>query len=375
MGQEEYPVTAPFVYLDHNATTPVRASVVASMAEVLGSCGNPSSIHAAGRRARQRVEQARDRIRDGLGLSRGSALVFTGGGTEANRIALSAAGAGRLLVSAVEHDSILGAAPEATRLPVDRHGVVDLDALQSLLAESGGKVLVSIMAANNETGVLQPVAEIARLVRWAGGLFHCDAVQCIGRIPFDAREADLLTISAHKLGGPQGVGALIARSPDILRPHPGGGQEGGLRPGTENVAGIVGFGVALVEALEEGDRWASLASLRDSAAKALLEIDPDSEVYGIGAPRLPNTLAIRMPGVPAETQIIALDLAGIGVSAGAACSSGKIKPSHVLSAMGVPSDEARSTIRISLGLQNTQDEIERLIAAWRALRLRSWGRD
>ena len=368
-------MTAPFVYLDHNATTPVRASVVASMAEVLGSCGNPSSIHAAGRRARQRVEQARDRIRDGLGLSRGSALVFTGGGTEANRIALSAAGAGRLLVSAVEHDSILGAAPEATRLPVDRHGVVDLDALQSLLAEAGGKVLVSIMAANNETGVLQPVAEIARLVRWAGGLFHCDAVQCIGRIPFDAREADLLTISAHKLGGPQGVGALIARSPDILRPHPGGGQEGGLRPGTENVAGIVGFGVALVEALEEGDRWASLASLRDSAAKALLEIDPDSEVYGIGAPRLPNTLAIRMPGVPAETQIIALDLAGIGVSAGAACSSGKIKPSHVLSAMGVPSDQARSAIRISLGLQNTQDEIERLIAAWRALRLRSWGRD
>ena len=367
-------MTAPFVYLDHNATTPVRASVVAAMTEVLGSCGNPSSIHAAGRRARQRVEQARDRIRDGLGLSRGASLVFTSGGTEANRIALSATGASRLFASAVEHDSILGAAPEATRIPVDRHGVVDLEALQRLLAEAGGKALVSVMAANNETGVLQPVAEIARLVRWAGGLFHCDAVQCVGRIPFDARDADLLTISAHKLGGPQGVGALIARSPEILRPYPGGGQEGGLRPGTENVAGIVGFGVALVEALAEVERWAAVASLRDRVAAALLAIDQDCEIYGCGAPRLPNTLAIRMPGVPAETQIIALDLAGIGVSAGAACSSGKVRPSHVLSAMGVSPDAARSTIRISLGPQNTEAEVERLIEAWRALRLRSWGR-
>lgn len=367
-------MTAPFVYLDHNATAPVRGSVVAAMTESLQACGNPSSVHAAGRRARQRVEQARDRIRDGLGLSRGATLVFTSGGTEANRIALSATNARTLLVSAVEHDSILGAAPEAIRIPVDRAGVVDLDALKSLLAEAGDNALVSVMAANNETGVLQPVAEIARLARWAGALFHCDAVQCIGRVPFDAREVDLLTVSAHKLGGPQGVGALIARSADLLRPRPGGGQEGGLRPGTENVAGIVGFGVALAEALEESDSWKGVAPLRDRAAAALQAIDPGAEVYGGDAARLPNTLAIRMPGVPAETQIIALDLAGIGVSAGAACSSGKVKASHVLSAMGVAPEDARNTIRVSLGLETTEAEIDRLIAAWRTLRLRTRGR-
>lgn len=364
----------PFVYLDHNATTPVRPSVVATMIECLQSCGNPSSVHAAGRQARQRVEQARDRIRDGLGLSRGATLVFTSGGTEANRIALTATGASRLLVSAVEHDSILGMVPEATRIPVDHAGVVDLAALESLLAEAGDKALVSVMAANNETGVLQPVAEIARIARWAGALFHCDAVQAIGRVPFDARDADLLTVSAHKLGGPQGVGALIARSAQLLHPHPAGGQEGGLRPGTENVAGIVGFGVALAEAMGEGAAWARLATLRDRAASALLEIDPAAEIYGAGGARLPNTLAVRMPGVPAETQIIALDLAGIAVSAGAACSSGKVKPSHVLSAMGVPPEEARSTIRVSLGLESNEADIDRLVVAWRALRLRTWER-
>ncbi len=367
-------MTAPFVYLDHNATAPVRGSVVAAMTESLLACGNPSSVHTAGRRARQRVEQARDRIREGLGLSRGATVVFTSGGTEANRIALSATAAQTLLVSAVEHDSILGAVPEAVRIPVDRAGVVDLDALRSLLAEAGDQVLVSVMAANNETGVLQPVAEIARLARWAGALFHCDAVQCVGRVPFDAREVDLLTVSAHKLGGPQGVGALIARSPELLRPRPGGGQEGGLRPGTENVAGIVGFGVAMVEALGEAQNWARVAPLRDRAAAALLEIDPAAEVYGGTVDRLPNTLAISMPGVPAETQIIALDLGGIGVSAGAACSSGKVKASHVLSAMGVAPEDARSAIRVSLGLETTEAEIDRLVAAWRALRLRTWGR-
>ena len=367
-------MSAPFVYLDHNATTPVRESVVAAIAESLRACGNPSSVHAAGRLARQRVEQARDRIRDGLGLSRGATLVFTSGGTEANRIVLAATGARRVLVSAVEHDSILGAAPDAVRIPVDRAGVVDLDALRSLLAETEDEALVSVMAANNETGVLQPVAEIARLARWAGALFHCDAVQAIGRMPFDAREVDLLTVSAHKLGGPQGIGALIARSPDLLRPRPGGGQEGGLRPGTENVAGIVGFGIALGAALAEAHEWSRVALLRDRAAAALLEIDPSAEVYGTEVARLPNTLAVRMPGVPAETQIIALDLAGIGVSAGAACSSGKVKASHVLSAMGVSPEDARSTIRVSLGLETTQADIDRLVTAWRDLRLRTWGR-
>lgn len=367
-------MTAPFAYLDHNATTPVRESVVAAMADSLRSCGNPSSVHAAGRRARQRVEQARDSIRDGLGLSRAATVVFTGGGTEANRLALSATSARTLLVSAIEHDSLLAAAPGAVRVPVDADGIIDLEALKSLLATAGDGALVSVMAANNETGVLQPVAEIARLARRAGALFHCDAVQAVGRVPFDARDADLVTVSAHKLGGPQGVGALVARDSSLLRPLAGGGQEGGLRPGTENVAGIVGFAIALAEALAEAAAWAALAPLRDRLAAALQEIEPAATAHGAAAPRLPNTLAITMPGVPAETQIIALDLAGIGVSAGAACSSGKVRPSHVLSAMGVDPETARCTIRISLGPQNSEAEIDRLIAAWRALRLRTWGR-
>jgi cysteine desulfurase len=230
------------------------------------------------------------------------------------------------------------------------------------------------MGANNETGVIQPIAEIARLARWAGALFHCDAAQCVGRIPLNARDADLLTVSAHKLGGPQGVGALVARSEATLRPDSAGGQEGGLRPGTENVAGIVGFGVAIQEARSELGRWAELADLRDRAAAALQEIDPAATVYGAAAPRLPNTLCIAMPGVPAETQVIALDLAGVAVSAGAACSSGKVRASHVLGAMGVPPAVAGTAIRISLGPQNSVEDIDRLAAAWAALRRRTWER-
>ncbi len=367
-------MTASIVYLDHNATTPVRSAVVDAMTAVLRRCGNPSSIHRAGRQARLAVEQARDAVRAALDLSRGTTVVFTSGGTEANRLACAATGASRILVSAIEHDSILAAVPNAVRIPVTPAGVVDLDALERLLAEGGEGQLVSVMGANNETGVIQPIAEIARLARWAGALFHCDAAQCVGRIPLDARDADLLTVSAHKLGGPQGVGALVARSEATLRPDSAGGQEGGLRPGTENVAGIVGFGVAIQEARSELGRWAELADLRDRAAAALQEIDPAATVYGAAAPRLPNTLCIAMPGVPAGTQVIALDLAGVAVSAGAACSSGKVRASHVLGAMGVPPAVAGTAIRISLGPQNSVEDIDRLAAAWAALRRRTWER-
>lgn len=373
-GREEYPVTAPIVYLDHNATAPVRGSVVEAMAEALSRCGNPSSIHRPGRQARRAVEQGRDSLRAALGLSQGATVVFTSGGTEANRLALTATGASRILVSAIEHDSILATAPDAVRVPVSPTGIVDLAALERLLAESGDRQLLSVMGANNETGVIQPIGEIARLARWAGALFHCDAVQCVGRIPFDPRDTDLMTVSAHKLGGPQGVGALVARSETILKPHSAGGQEGGLRPGTENVAGIVGFGVAGAAAIADLDRWTAVAALRDRAEALLQAVDANAVVFGAEASRLPNTLCIAMPGVPAETQVIALDLAGIAVSAGAACSSGKVRASHVLAAMGVEPALAGSAIRISLGLESSVEDIDRLVAAWAALRRRTWKR-
>ena len=367
-------MTGAVVYLDHNATTPVRDSVIVAMTAALRSCGNPSSVHGPGRRARQAVERARDAVRSALGLSRDTTVVFTSGGTEANMLALTGTAASLVLAGATEHDSVIASVAETARIPVDSAGVIDLEALRAALANGPDGRLVSVMAANNETGVIQPIAEAARIAHDAGALFHCDAVQCLGRIPFDARDADLLTVSGHKLGGPQGVGALIVRPGIGLHPRPGGGQESGLRPGTENVPGIVGLGVAITEAVTELPAWAALAQMRDGIASAFLEIDPAAVVFGAAAQRLPNTLSVAMPGVSSETQIMALDLAGIAVSAGSACSSGKVKASHVLAAMGVAPDLARCAIRISLGPDNTGAEIDRLIAAWRALRLRTKAR-
>jgi len=354
-------------YLDWNATAPVLPEVAEAMAEALALCGNPSSVHRWGRAARQAVEAARAEVAALAGVSPDD-VIFTSGGSEANHLALRGIDAPKF-VSAIEHDSVLAAAPEATRIPVQTDGLVDLAALEAMLEDGA---LVSLMHANNETGVIQPVAAAARLVHARGGLLHSDAVQSAGKLPLDRRAlgADLMTLSAHKIGGPQGVGALIA-APDLaLQPLiTGGGQERGRRAGTENVAGIVGFGVAARLARARLGQAAGVAALRDEAEAHMLAAVP-ARIFGVGAPRLANTLCIAMPGVAAATQVMALDLAGVMVSAGAACSSGKVRRSHVLAAMGA-GDDADCAIRVSLGWSTTAAEIDRLVEAWAALYARS----
>lgn len=358
----------PIAYLDHNATSPLRPGAFDAMAEAMRVGGNPSSVHASGRRARAMVDKARREVASLCGAE-SSEIVFTSGGTEANNLALSGGGRRRLLVSAIEHDSVRRAAPQAELLTVDGDGVLDLAALERALASSAEPTLVSVMLANNETGVLQPVAEVARLARSAGALVHCDAVQGAGKVPVHLRDlgVDYLSLSAHKIGGPTGVGALVVRKGAPLSPAlRGGGQESSRRAGTENVAGIAGFGAAAVLAAPRGD----LTTLRDGLEFSLVKIASAARVFGAAAPRLGNTSCISMPGVPAETQVMAFDLAGVCISAGAACSSGKVQRSPVLDAMGVAAAEAVCATRISLGWNTEAADIERLIAAWKDLYLR-----
>ena len=355
-------------YLDYNATAPMRPAVADAMAAALGAFGNPSSVHRFGRAARQRVEEARATVAALVGARPGQ-VVFTGGGTEANNLAL--AGTGRpALVSAIEHDSVLRAAPAAPRLPVRADGTIELDALDDLLGASAQPAVVSVMLANNETGVIQPVAAATALAREHGALVHCDAVQAPGRIrvDFDALGVDMMSLSAHKLGGPQGVGALIVADRVTLAPSlRGGGQERQRRAGTENVAGIVGFACAAEAAVEAIADMARLGRLRDRLEQALRALAPDLVVFGAGAPRLANTSCPTMPGVAAETQVMALDLAGVAVSAGSACSSGKVAPSHVLAAMAAEQSQADQAIRVSLGWATVDADIDRMIDAWGTL--------
>ncbi len=354
-------------YLDWNATAPLRPEARAALVDAFDVAGNPSSVHAEGRAARRLVEAARERVA-ALAGARPAEVVFTSGGTEANAAALL--GVETVLVSAVEHDSVLASARGAARVPVDGRGVVDLRALERILA-SERPALVSIMLANNETGVLQPVAEAAELAREHGARVHCDAVQAAGKITVDftALGVDLMTLSAHKLGGPKGVGALTVREGVELVPLiRGGGQELRRRAGTENVAGIAGFGAAAEAALSALETaGAPMAALRARIEDAVTELAPDAVVYGAGASRLPNTACIGMPGVPAETQVMALDLAGVAVSAGAACSSGKVTRSHVLDAMGVADGAAGCAIRVSLGWGSAVADADAFVAAWRDL--------
>jgi cysteine desulfurase len=357
-----------FAYLDHNATSPLRPAAFDAMVEALRAGGNPSSVHRAGRAARSRVDGARRQVAALVGALPAE-IVFTSGGTEANNMAIDGSGRQRVLASSVEHDSVLKSAPDAEIIPVDREGVVDLASLGRLLARHGAPALVSVMLANNETGVLQPIADVVRVARQAGALVHCDAVQAAGKVRVDLHGlgVDYLSLSAHKLGGPTGVGALAIRSGAPFAPNRrGGGQESNRRAGTENVAGIAGFGAA-AEASHDG---LAVEGLRDRLENSLLAIALDARVFGAGAPRLGNTSCISMPGVKAETQVMALDLAGLCVSAGAACSSGKVHRSAVLAAMGVGDAVAATAIRISFGWNTQSDDIERLIAAWRDLYVR-----
>ena len=356
-------------YLDWNATTPLRPQAAAAMQSAMARCGNPSSVHRWGRAARQAVERARERVAALVGLPAAD-VIFTSGGTEANHLALFGAGRERILVSAIEHNSVLQAVPDAEHIPVDGNGIVDLARLGELLAADPRPALVSVMLANNETGTIQPVAQVAALAHANRALFHCDMIQAAGKIPVDAAAlgADLVTLSAHKIGGPPGIGAVVATGAVELVPMiRGGGQERGRRAGSENIVGIAGFAAAAEAALAEIALYDRVRGLRDRLEMALM---PDAIVIGAAAPRLPNTSALAMPGMPAETQIIALDLAGIMVSAGAACSSGKVGPSHVLAAMGVMPDLAQATIRVSLGWSTDEAEIAHLAEAWTALHRR-----
>jgi cysteine desulfurase len=356
-------------YLDWNATAPLRPESDAAIRAALALRGNPSSVHRWGRAARQEVEGCRQAVAALIGAEP-EAVVFTSGGTEANHLALSGSGRHRLLVSAVEHGSVLQAVPWAEIVPVDRHGIVAVDMLRQQLAADPRPALVSVMLANNETGVIQPVHEIAAMAHAYDALFHCDAVQGVGRLPLAAGDigADLVSLSAHKIGGPFGIGALVVPGgADVVSTIRGGGQERGRRAGTENLPGIAGFAAAAEAAaagLGEYDRVRRLRDELETAARAAV---PDAVVIGAGAPRLPNTSALALPGVKAETQVIALDLDGVMVSAGAACSSGKVGPSHVLAAMGVAPEIASSTIRVSLGWTTTPADIDHFLEAWTAL--------
>ena len=355
-------------YLDYNAEAPVKPAVSEAMAEAIARVGNPSSVHGYGRQARRALERARERVALLVGAPP-DGVIFTSSGTEANNLALKGAGRGRLLVSAIEHDSVIGAASGAQILGVDDHGVVALDALRDALAENGPHSLVSLMLANNETGVIQPVAEAARIAHAHGALLHCDAVQAPGRMAIDMARlgVDLLSLSAHKMGGPQGVGALVlADRVDIDAQLSGGAQETGRRAGSENAAGIIGFGVACDLAAEDLAGAARIAALRD---RMEAEISANGGVLiGSHTPRLCNTACIAMPTMPAETQVMGFDLAGVAVSAGAACSSGKVGPSHVLDAMGVDQDLASRAVRISLGWRTTEGDVTRVIDVWTGLR-------
>jgi cysteine desulfurase len=368
------------VYLDWNATTPLRPEARAAMAAAWDLSGNPSSVHAEGRQARRLVEDARVAIAGSVGaLARN--VVFTSGGTEANALVLKpglrkAAGAPveRLLASAVEHASVLagGRFPaEAIRtVGVTRSGLLDLDQLRAALAD-GPPTLVSVMLANNETGALQPVIEAADMVHASGGLLHVDAIQALGKLPFDLKtlNADLLTLSAHKIGGPKGVGAVVLAEglsgfEPLLR---GGGQELGRRAGTENVAGIAGFGAAVTAAMGalQGDA-VRLEGLRNRLEEGLRQ-SSGIIVFSNDVKRLPNTTLFTVPGLKAETAVIGFDLAGIAVSSGSACSSGKVQPSHVLEAMGFGPDIAQGAVRLSLGWSTSSADIDRCLEAWRKL--------
>lgn len=357
------------VYLDYNATTPLKPAVRALVCDVLANVGNASSVHGFGRAARKRIEMARAQVA-ALAGAEATQVIFNGGATEGNNTVLRHFAGQRVLISAIEHPSVRESACEAERIPVTRDGIVDLGALEQMLATGPAPALVSVMMVNNEVGTVQPVAEIARMVKDKGALFHCDAVQAAGKMKLDMRRMgiDFMTLSAHKMGGPQGVGALIIGpcgvAPVLML---GGGQEKRQRAGTENVAGIAGMGLAAELAAQDMARYDTVRTLRDYLEAEMKKAAPALFVNGEGAPRSPNTANICLPGVEAQTMLMNLDLEGFAVGSGSACSSGSMKPSPVLMAMGIEDGLARSSLRISLGWDTNAAEIERFLTAWRAM--------
>ena len=367
------------VYLDYNATAPLHPEARAAMVAMFDVTGNPSSVHHYGRAARAQMERARRSVAD-LVRARPQDVIFTSGASEANAQILNHLRGGRIWISAIEHPSVLENAalenevhknmrgPE--HLPVTGEGVIDADALARKIAAEGAPDLLSVMAVNNETGVIQPIAELGDLARKHDIWLHVDAVQAAGRMETDlgAWQADSLSLSAHKLGGPQGIGALVIRKgrdpAPLIR---GGGQERKRRAGTENLAGMAGFGAACDAAANAFDSYQKLSPWRDRFEAEALESMPQACIFGRSAPRAANTSLIALPGIPAATQLMDLDLRGFAVSSGAACSSGTVKPSHVLEAMGADAAEAGSALRVSMGWASTEDEIRAFTQSWIAM--------
>jgi cysteine desulfurase len=366
------------IYLDHNATTPVAPDVVDRMAATLREdFGNPSSVHHFGQRAKAAMDDARSATAALIG-GEASELVFTSGGTESDNFAirgiaeaLEPTGRRHLITATIEHEAVLNTFKalarrgwKTTLLPVDHSGIVSPASLETAITDD--TALVSVMHANNEIGTIQPVADLARIAKSRGALFHTDAVQTAGKIPVDVKSlgVDLLSLSAHKFYGPKGVGALwIRRGLRLIPVLTGGKHERSRRAGTENVAGIVGMGIAaqLARATmsEEGPR---LAALRDRLEDGVLRAVPGTVINGARSPRVPNTTNISFDRVEAESLLIALDLQGFAVSTGSACSSGTLEPSHVLKAMGFPPHRTQNSIRFSLGAANTEADVDRVIA-------------
>jgi len=356
------------IYLDHNATTTVRPKAADAVREALLMGGNASSVHRFGRLAHRVLEDARDAVATLVGCATPE-VIFTSGGTEANNLALRGVANETVLVSAIEHVSVLSARNDVQQLSVDGNGLLDLEGLVAALDSASSSALVSVMLANNETGVIQPLAAISEIVHAHGGLLHCDAIQAAGKEPLDMKAigADLLSLSAHKFGGPQGVGALIVREGLGLKPLIcGGGQELRRRAGTENLPGIAGFAAAANEAQAELSSFARLAELRDRLEQRISDLAP-VQVFGRDVRRLVNTSCFTMPGVNSETQVMGLDIAGLAVSAGSACSSGKVEPSHVLRAMDVDEAEAGSALRVSFGWDSHENDVDRFVDAWGSL--------
>lgn len=358
-------------YFDHNATTPLRPSARAKMLLAMDDVGNPSSIHSFGQGARKFIESARKIIADTIDVSTGQ-IFFNSGATEGNNAILKGFAGKRVITSAIEHPSIIDCGVNAERIPVTKDGIVDVSVLEQMIKSGEPPALISVMIVNNETGVTQPIEDIVRLAKSVGALVHCDAVQAYGRIPFtrESLGADFITLSAHKIGGPAGAGAIVV-APNIPLPKlvQGGGQEKRMRGGTENIIGIAGFGAAATDAINNLDDYQKLSILRDRIESELLKC-PAVTINGKNAPRVANTISCIVDGMAGDTLLMAFDIEGIALSAGSACSSGSMKFSPVLTAMGIEPCPDRAALRISLGYTTTDKDVDHFIAVWNTLRTR-----
>ncbi len=361
------------IYLDYNATALIRPEILSLVTSIMGEVGNASSVHLYGQRARKYVEDARSQVARLCAVTP-EEVTFTSGATESINTVLSGYRDKRVLISAIEHPAVIAAAPQAEKIPVTSDGLIDMDAYKKMLLEGEPPALVSVMLVNSETGVIQPIKEMADMAHKVGALFHTDAVQGAGRIDIslDKLGVDYMSLSAHKMAGPQGVGAIVTRKGlNLPKFMLGGGQEKNCRAGTHNTAGIAGMGLAAQMASDNMAHYNEIQKLRDNMEAKIRQISSSITIYGATAPRVGNTCNVGLKGVPAQTQMMALDLDGIAVSSGSACSSGSFKPSHVLSAMGASEDDAKSALRISLGWATTAADIDAFLESWKKLATKS----